>query len=202
MKKNKIIIIIFIAVGIVLFGFLGYKAYNDFFKNKSNTKKLDSLELYGYTLTTNDTDIYKSEFENLRAVLNNDKIDYEEYAKSISKLFIIDLYTLDNKLGSTDIGGTEYIYHDFVDNFSLNMGSTLYKNIEANLNNTRTQKLPIVSEVIINDIKPIEYKFNEKETNGYEVNVSWKYEEDLGYQNKMKLTLMETNKKLYVVKGE
>ena len=64
MKKNKgiVVIIIFIIVGVLLFGYLGYRVKSDFFKG-SERKKLDSIELYGYTLSNNDTDIYKTYFK-------------------------------------------------------------------------------------------------------------------------------------------
>ena len=93
MKKNKGrgVIVIFIIVGIILFGYLGYRVKNDFFKG-SERKKLDSIELYGYTLSKNDTEIYKTYFKELSKVLNEKTIDYTEYAKLISKLFVIDLY--------------------------------------------------------------------------------------------------------------
>ncbi len=201
MKNDKKIILIFIIVGVLLFGFLGYKVYNDFFKDKTKTKELDSLELYGYTLTANDTDLFKSEFEVLRTTLNEKTINYEDYAKSISKLFIIDLYTITNKLGSTDIGGTEFIHPDLVNNFTENMGSTLYKYVETNVYKDRTQSLPEVSEVNVEDIKEITYKYQDEEYDGYEVNMSWKYVEDLGYATSMKLTLIKSNNKLYIVEG-
>ena len=118
MKKNKgiVVIIIFIIVGVLLFGYLGYRVKNDFFKG-SERKKLDSIELYGYTLSKNDTDIYKTYFKELSKTLNENPINYNEYAKLISKLFVIDLYTLDNKLASTDIGGLEFLHNDLKDNY-------------------------------------------------------------------------------------
>lgn len=200
--KNKIVVLLFIFIGLLLFGFLGYKVYNDFFKDNSNTKKIDSLELYGYSLTKNDTELFKSEFEALRTTLNEKTINYEEYAKSISKLFVIDLYTINNKLGSTDIGGTEFIYPDLVTNFTENLGSSLYKNVETNIYGDRTQKLPEVNEVTVDNIESTTYKHNDTEYEGYNVKLTWKYVEDLGYQDNINLTLIKSNNKLFIVKGE
>ena len=153
MKKNKGrgVIVIFIIVGIILFGYLGYRVKNDFFKG-SERKKLDSIELYGYTLSKNDTEIYKTYFKELSKVSNEKTIDYTEYAKLISKLFVIDLYTLDNKLASTDIGGLEFLHKDLKDNFKENMGSTLYNFVESNIDGKRTQELPIVKDVNVSDV--------------------------------------------------
>ena len=202
-KKTSIkIMIIFILIGIALFGFLGYKVYNDFFNKNEERKQIDSIEFYGYTLSENDTDIYKSYFKELTKILNEKPINYTEYAKTISKLFIIDLFTLDNKLGSTDIGGLEFIYKNLRENFKENEGASLYKFIENNLNGDRTQKLPKVKDVEIENINETTYKYKDVEYEGYIVKAKWTYEVDLGYQSSMKLTLIKDKDILYIVKGE
>ena len=202
-KKNDIkVIVMFILIGILLFGFLGYKVYNDFFNKNEERKQIDSIEFYGYTLSENDTDIYKSYFKELTKILNEKPINYTEYAKTISKLFIIDLFTLDNKLGSTDIGGLEFIYKNLRENFKENEGASLYKFIENNLNGDRTQKLPKVKNVEIENINETTYKYKDVEYEGYIVKAKWTYEVDLGYQSSMKLTLIKDKDILYIVKGE
>lgn len=203
MKKNKGrgVIVIFIIVGIILFGYLGYKVKNDFFKG-SERKKLDSIELYGYTLSKNDTEIYKTYFKELSKVLNEKTIDYTEYAKLISKLFVIDLYTLDNKLASTDIGGLEFLHKDLKDNFKENMGSTLYNFVESNIDGKRTQELPIVKDVNVSDVFETKYTYNKTEYDAYIVSTDITYEKDLGYPKSMKLTIIKDNNILYIVKGE
>lgn len=202
-KKTSIkIMIMFILIGIVLFGFLGYKVYNDFFNKNEERKQIDSIEFYGYTLSENDTDIYKAYFKELTKVLNEKPINYSDYAKTISKLFIIDLYTLDNKLGSTDIGGLEFIHKNLRENFKENEGATLYKFTDNNLNGDRTQKLPKVKDVEIESINETTYKYKDVEYEGYLVKAKWTYEVDLGYQSSIKLTLIKDKDILYIVKGE
>lgn len=203
MKKNKGrgVIVIFIIVGIILFGYLGYRVKNDFFKG-SERKKLDSIELYGYTLSKNDTEIYKTYFKELSKVLNEKTIDYTEYAKLISKLFVIDLYTLDNKLASTDIGGLEFLHKDLKDNFKENMGSTLYNFVESNIDGKRTQELPIVKDVNVSDVFETKYTYNKTKYDAYIVSTDITYEKDLGYPKSMKLTIIKDNNILYIVKGE
>lgn len=203
MKKNKGrgVIVIFIIVGIILFGYLGYRVKNDFFKG-SERKKLDSIELYGYTLSKNDTEIYKTYFKELSKVLNEKTIDYTEYAKLISKLFVIDLYTLDNKLASTDIGGLEFLHKDLKDNFKENMGSTLYNFVESNIDGKRTQELPIVKDVNVSDVFETKYTYNKTEYDAYIISTDITYEKDLGYPKSMKLTIIKDNNILYIVKGE
>ncbi len=201
-RNDRKILALFIIVGIILFGYLGYRVYNDFFKSKNTHKPIDSIELYEYTLSNNDTSVYKDNFKALSKVLNAKPIDYTEYAKLISKLFIIDLYTLNNKMGSTDIGGLEFIHKDLRENFRDNMGSSLYKFMENNLNGDRTQNLPEVSDVEIVDITETKYTYKDLTYDGYIVNAKWTYVTNLGYQSSMKLTIIKDKDILYIVKGE
>lgn len=201
-KTDLKLIIIFSIIGVVLILFLGFRVYKDFFNNNTVNKKLVSLDLYGYTLSKNDTDVYKDAFNELKDVLNEENINYEEYAKLISKLFIIDVFTLDNKLASTDIGGLEFLHKDIKENFRENMGSSLYKNVLSNIDGKRNQELPIVSKVNVDNVFKTKYTYNKEEYDAYLVTLSWEYEKDLGYQNSIKLTIINDNNILYIVKGE
>ena len=205
-KKKKIvdtiIIVLFILIGVGLFGYTGYVVKNTLSKPEANKKELRSLQLYGYSLSDNDTELFNKTFKELEIVLNEDHIDYSKYAELLSKLFVIDVFTLNNKLASTDIGGLDYIHKDLKENFKENMGDTLYKNVENNLDGKRTQKLPEVSSIEVTDIKETKYKYNDEEYDGYIVSLSWEYVEDLGYEKKINITLIKDNSKLYIVKGE
>ena len=195
-------IVLFVVVGLIILGIVGFKAYNDFFKDNSINKKVVSLDLYGYTLSKNDTGLYKDNFKALEKTLNETPVNYEEYAKLLSKLFIIDVYTLNNKLSSTDIGGLEFLYKPLKENFKENMGDTLYKSVQVNLDGKRTQNLPEVTSIEVTDVFPTKYTYNKTEFEAYLVTLKWEYKQDLGYQKSMKLTLIKDGIFLYVVKGE
>ncbi len=196
-------IILFVLIGIIIFGIVGYKVYKDFFTSNSvEEKKIMSLDLYGYTLGENDTKLYKDNFKALEGVLNEKPIKYEEYAKTMSKLFVIDVFTLTNKVSSTDIGGLEFVYKDLKENFKENMGATLYRNVEINIDGKRKQTLPEVTSVEVVDIKDNKYTYDKKEYEGYVVTLKWEYKQDLGYQSTIRLTLIKDDNKLYIVKGE
>ncbi len=204
-RKNKsdvLTIIVFVIIGVLLFGFLGYRVYNDFFNKPDAKKELVSIGLYGYSLHDRDSKTYKDTFKELSKTLNNDNIDYKNYATLASKLFIMDLFTLDNKLGSTDIGGLQFIHKDLKENFKENMGNTIYKYVEINIDGKRTQELPTVKDVTVSDVKETTYKYNNNSYDAYIVTTSWEYEKDLGYQNSMKITFIKDKNILYIVKGE
>ena len=80
-------------------------------------KKVDVIDKYGYYLEEDATDYYKSLYKELKDITNKDEVDYEEYAKIVAKLFVTDVFTLDNKVTSSDIGGLQFIYPDFREDF-------------------------------------------------------------------------------------
>ena len=127
--KKKILLFIFIiilvyAIGGIIFWFLNKKP------EVVRISNLDSISGYNYNLKSNDKELYKSEFKILKKNLESNEINKEEYAKSISKMFIIDLYTLNNKINKYEIGGEQFVYPDAVENFKLNVQNTIYKYLE------------------------------------------------------------------------
>lgn len=205
MKKNKIWIIAISLV--ILFSILGYLAYNIFFKKEvkkdepNNETNITEINGYGITLTDNDTALYKTEFETLKTNLESENIDYQEYAKSIAKLYIIDLYTINNKVNKYDVGGLEFVYEGAKDNYVTNVTDTLYKYVEDNSKNKRKQELPVVNSINVESINDATYKVNSDNVtyNGYKVKVTWDYEKDLGYDKTAELIIINKDNHLYVV---
>ncbi len=201
---NRIIIAAFIVLGLSLFIVLGAKLYLDFFKGEkviTEEKNIDSIELYGYTLKKSDTEIYKQYYNELESILGEEEIDFKQYAEALTKLFVIDFYTLTNKVASTDIGSLEFIRPNQLENFKLNAGDTIYKYVENNLSNDRAQKLPEVQDVTIDSIDNIEYTIGEDEYESYEIKATWSYVEDLGYEKTKIFKLIKDKNILYVVEG-
>ena len=200
--NNKKIIKKFVVSGLLLIIPVLIKIYFDFIRDNSINKNEVSMPLYNYKVNDNDTELYKTNYKELKNVLNEDVIDYKKYAELLSKLFIIDVFNLDNKVTGTDIGGVEFIHRDLVSNFKDNMSSTLYSFVESDIEGNRKQDLPIVKSVIVSNIFETSYTYNDKEYEAYLVSVKWEYEKDLGYQSNIKLTLIKYNDMLYIVKGE
>ena len=197
-KKYKIGFVI--VVLILILAFLIYVCL-DLVNNNDSEKvqKLDNIPKYGYSLDKRATKLMKAEFKELKTILNNNEINYEEYAKELSKLFVSDLFTLNNKINKYDTPCLEYILEDNIDNFASNVSDTLYKYIVDNSNNNRKQELPEVNSIMVENIDAIEYSYKEEKYNGYKVNLSWTYKEDLGYDNSGIIRLIKKDNKLYVV---
>lgn len=201
MKLKGKLLILFL---IVLIAGLGFWFYNNKMKttNTITTKKVsDSIEGYGYTLDNNKSEIYKKYFKQLKEVLSSDPVDENKYLELISKMLIIDLYSLDNKIDNNDIGGVEFVYSGVVDNYKAKMADTIYMNIESNLYGKRKQKLPMVKDVTVDDVKTVPYYYlnGKSDNSAYQVKVSWEYQENMGYDRQTTLYFVHENNKLSLV---
>ena len=203
LNKNRLFYFVSTVLIIIVLIIIGVKFVKDFIikDNRQVVSKnnLDSLELYGYTLDDMDSKEYKEYFNELKAVLNSDSVNYEEYAKGVVKLFVTDFYTLDTKITSSDIGGVEFIPSDMVDNFKMHAGDTMYNHIKTNIYGDREQELPHVKSVSIDDITSETYTYKEKEYEAYRVKASWSYAKDLGYDKEGEFVLIKDNNKLNIV---
>lgn len=201
MKKKKIGIVV---CSILLIYFLGGIFYN-IFVDRSDTKKNNnvnnSVQIKGFEYLSNDsdTDLFKNEFKKLKNNLESSNINYNEYALSISKMFIIDLYTLNNKNNMYDVGGVQFVYPEARENFKLNVENTLYKYMEDNSDGKREQDLPEVSNVEVTSDEVYEYTIGEEKYEGYKINLDISYVKDLEYDAKAELILVKVDKYLYIV---
>lgn len=202
MKKNKkrkktlLVLIILMLLAIIGLGIYYYYFYDN---GEIKVKVLKSIPGYDYHLNDNETSLYKEKFEELEEILTNDVVDDEEYAKKISELFIIDFYTLDNKLSKNDIGGTEFVEESIRDNFIDKARSTFYRYLEVKEN--RKQVLPVVSEITSVEVEKTTFKYSDKtiDEDALKVSISWDYEEDLGYEDETIITIIKKDDKLYIV---
>lgn len=201
LNKKRVFNFVVILIALCLFVITAVKVLGDLNlgDNKVVKKELDIIKPYGYKLDDRDTSTYKKYFKELKEVLSQEKVDEEKYARLLTKLFITDFYTLDNKLTSTDIGGLEFIHKDQVENFILNAEETMYKTVESDLYNERKQSLPEVKSVKIDNIEKTTYTYNNKEYEAYKVAASWTYKEDMGYERDGTFIIMKDNGKLNVV---
>lgn len=199
--KNKIIgLVICIMLFIYFFGGVIYNFVLD--KSKDNIKEVKSsntIKGFEYLLYDDDLDIYKKEFEVLKKNLESKDIDYKEYANSISKMFIIKLYSLSNLDNKYDIKAKEFVYPEARENFELNIINTLNKYVEDNSDGKRKQVLPTVSGIEIENIEETKFKISEEEYDAYKINLNIKYVKDLGYDEKAELIIVKSDKYLYIV---
>ena len=201
-KYKRILIIILIVVLLAIISFVIYKILLNNKTEEEVVNVVDSISEYGYNLDDRDTELMKSTYEELKNILNSDEIDYELYASALAKLFVIDLFTMDNKINKYDVGGSEYVYPDALENFKLNVEDTLYKHMENNSSGKRKQELPEVSSIEVLSTETGEYTIEENSFDSYIVNLSWQYVSDLGYDNNALITLINLDNKLYVVEYE
>ena len=201
-KKRKLKKLIIVFVIIVLLASASIFAFKSIFskpegKVEAKSKVVDSIKKYGYTISDNDTKLFKSKFNELKKVLNEKEVDNEKYSKLVAELFIIDFYTLDNKSSKNDVGGVEYVFDNYKASFIDKARDEFYKYVKNNLNDDRDQDLPVVSSIKVDSIEKVEtMKYFEKEDlqlidEAYKVDLTWSYEKDLGYSDKATIIVIK-----------
>ena len=195
--KKRVFLFLMILLFVYSLGGIIYLKYIYVSPNEPVIKNLDSILGYDYVLRSNASSLYKTEFNILKENLEGD-INEEEYLKSVCKLYIIDLYSMRDKLNKYDIN-TDFIYEQNILNYKLNLQDTLYKYLEDNSDGKRVQELPSVSSVDVVDIKDTTFKIGNNNVNAKEVSLKWEYDKDLGYDNKGTLVLVKENNLYYIV---
>ena len=201
-KKVKVILIIAIILIVAGLGFLAYESLQP--KNVRTATVENEIEEYGYTLKSTRNDRYKEMFQELKDILSEDPVDEEAYLEQVSKMFIMDFYTLNDKLANTDVGGIDFVHTNAKTNFLEKAEDTVYKYVESDIYGTRVQELPEVTDVTVEKIENIEYTIGTDVTddNAYQVEVSIKYKEDMDYPTKATLTFVHEDNKLSLVEVE
>lgn len=202
---NKKGIISLVIIGIVILGLSALLVNRLFFNNNDDIQKIEVLEEikdYGYVLEDRDSKLYEEEYKKLKDNLTSDSIDYLEYANSLTKLYVIDFYTLDNKLNKYDVGSLDFILDSDKDVFKNKAMDTYYHNVKDNTFGNRKQNLPSVIGVNISDVEDIKYKLDNISYDGYLMHVDFKYSIDIDASTNVLITLINKDNHLYVVKVE
>ena len=200
-KKKKIIMLIILLL-IIIGGGTGAYFYFQKEEPQPEPKKIEVLDKiigFEYSLEDRDTAVYKETFLELKKTLESDTFEDKTYAELLAKLFVIDLYTIDNKISKYDVGSQDFIYPEEKEKFTSKVMDTMYKLVEDNTTGTRRGELPIVKEVEVTKTEETTYKKGTTNLKGYQIDVFISYEKDLGYDKKITLTLVKEENKIYVV---
>lgn len=196
-KPKRILIGILVVVAVAAIAYVAINTFGG--KEVKEAKVLKTIKKYGYTLKDNKTKRYQEMFAELDKILKKDPVDEEKYAKQITKMFIYDFYSQEDKSAKTDVGGTDFIYQANLENFLENAEDTYYKYVESNIYGDRKQDLPVVDEITIDSVEQTEFAYGETaDENAYEVKVSWTYTDDdfSDYQSEATLTFIHEGIKL------
>ena len=197
-RKKKIKVGPIILLLIVVFVVIGYFIYNS--RPKLQVVSIVSkIEKYDYYLEDNATNIYKDNYNKLEKELKDNKVDEENYAKLVGKLFVIDYYTLNNKITNKDIGGVQFIHSNLKSEFVNKASNTIYKYVKNDLYGNRKQSLPEVKSVDVQSIEDNKFTVGETEYDGYKIKLNIEYIEDLGYDKDAEIIIIKQDKYLYIV---
>lgn len=202
-KKRRIkvwpVITVLVVICLLIFGICIKDVYNSL-KNGSakQVKILDSIENYNYELNENDPKYVKSLFKELKSILKDKKVDEENYVSCLSQIFLADFYTLNSAINKNDVGGTQFVYQNYQEDFVKKAKASVYHYVENNIYGNREQELPIVTNVEITSIEEIEYDEEIEDSNAYKVEAFLTYKEDLEYEKNVTLILIHNGNKLEI----
>lgn len=207
MKPIKKLILLLIIVLLIVGGFIGYQKFIKKDKTKE-VKVVDSIknDNVDYVVNEYDTKLFKKTFEELKKVLNAKEVDNKKYAEAISKLFVIDFFTLSNKTSKNDVGGVQFVFEGYKTTFVEYARDGIYKQVMADVDGENKNKnLPTVKSVKVNSIEEVApagmfaTPFAEDAV-GYEVNISWTYENDDSFMSSASIIVAPDGDKLSLVK--
>lgn len=207
MKKKKrinfkTIIIVVLVILVICLGFCVKDIISVLNTGTKQVEVLSNIEEYNYTLNENDSEYFKEKFMLLKDELKKDEINEENYASLISELFVIDFFSLDSSINKNDVGGVQFIYKDYQEDFVKYAKEGIYKYVENNIYKDRTQELPLVKSTEIESIneQSVTFENDVKDDKAYVVKVLIEYEKDLEYPKEVELTIIHSNDKLEIAK--
>lgn len=200
-RKYKIWLVI---IGVLLVLTIGLGVLKLFMPNEKEkreenvTNVISNIDEYGYSLDDRDTDYMKEVFKDLEKTLKEKDVNYEDYAKNLAKLFVIDFYTLNNKINKYDVGSLEYIYSESVNDFKNKAMATIYSDVMDNTYKDRIQELPEITSVEVIEVTKDKITLKEQEVDAYKVKLKYTYRKDLGYDKEGTLYLVKNVNKLEI----
>lgn len=198
-KFGRIFLLLLLIVLLVVGGIFAYDKVNKKTEPVKKVKEISSIKDYDYTLKENATSYFKKLFKELDNTLNEENVDEEKYMTLVAQMFVADFFNLDNKVSKSDVGGKQFVYKDYQNDFEKYAVDTMYKTVESNVYGNRNQELPIVTNVEVEKVKNEAYKYNDnKDDNAYVVNFKITYEKDLDYQTEGSLIIIHNGKKLEI----
>lgn len=202
-RKRKYKLKPFIVIALVLVVIIVVVWYFFFREKEMVVTVVSEIDGYNYYLDSNETRIYKKYYKELESELEDNKVDEKNYAELISKLFVIDFYTLSNKLTNQDVGGIQFIHTNVQEKFKLEASSTVYKYVKNNLSGNRKQKLPEVKKVEILSNEMIKYDETDYyDDSAYQLKLKVNYVKDLDYPEEVVIKLIHEENKLSIIEVE
>ena len=204
-KIFKLLFIFFIVVALFVVGFMVIS--KNFMKKDEpvipEVEVVDSIDNFDYELNDNETEYYNGLFSELKELLSKEDYDMFDYATIVSKLFLTDFYDLNSKVMKSDVGGTQFVYSLYRNDFESGAMDSVYKGVESNVYGDRKQNLPVVTNVEKTSIERKLFEYNgDIDYDAYHVNLKISYQEDLGYPSDVYVVLIHNNNKLEIAKLE
>ena len=172
--KINLILVIIVVILVLLMIYCAFDIFNSMKSKVANeVEVLDKIEGYDYELNENDSSYFERLFGDLKDVLESEELDEEKYASLVGQLFITDFYSLNSAINKNDVGGIQFVYTPYQEDFVSKAKTTVYNYVENNMYGDRNQELPIVKNIIIDSIETDSYIFDDilEDENAYVIKI-------------------------------
>lgn len=198
MKNKKIWIIIVAVLALLIGGFFVFKMLT----NKDEEHEPGVINtINDYELKENNTEYFKTLFQQLKETLSETDINEDAYARLVAQLFLADFFDLNSKTSSSDIGGLQFVYEPFRNDFIKLAKNSVYESVLNNIDGKRVQELPTVHSVTVGEVLKESFTYQDNtDSEAYHIKLVIGYEKNLGYQEDVSLIIIHNDKKLEVAK--
>lgn len=208
MKKRRVKKSVFLVLFLIVLAIFSYIYFIYSKKGKKvpvvpQVEVIDSIDTFDYVLNDNETKYYNDTFNSLKELLSQEDYENKDYAILVGKLFLIDFYDLNNKVMKSDVGGTQFVYAPYREDFEKGAIDTVYKGVQSNVYGDRKQELPTVINVANTGLELKLFEYNgDIDYDAYYLTMDISYDKDLGYPTSVLLVLIHNEDKLEIAKME
>ena len=158
-KRIYQILMALLAIGMVVCAFLTYRGINSMTDGSAteNDSNKVSYKTDLYVLPSNPNTYQRELYEELALACNSiedmENEDLSELCGILVKNFIADFFTWNNKRGSYDVGGIDYVFGPSHMNFSSNSRQYYYYDLDLLIEKYGVENLPEVTNIQIESVE-------------------------------------------------
>lgn len=183
MVNKKLVKTLFILLTIMMIALAGLEIKSFLDTSQKNNVVVDTMNIGPYKVSVKQTALEKEIGNELKTAL--DSKEQNAIVQQVSRYFVADYFTLNDKVSVNDIGGLSFVLVNNKKEFKTNAINSYYGDVPIFREVFGQKNLPVVESVSAEKVKKYDLnklKINKSEDSkakeAYSVNLSWKYMEN------------------------
>lgn len=183
MVNKKLVKTLFILLTIMMVALAGLEIKN--YLDATNKRQIvkEIIEVGPYKLSVKETALEKEIKKELKIAI--EAKDQNAILQQVSRYFVADYFTLNDKVSVNDIGGLQFVFTNNFKNFKTNAINSYYGDLPRFQEVYGEENLPAVESVTASKVKNynikdlnIKKKENSVAKKAFSVDVNWTYQEN------------------------